>query len=265
MNDKTSLNVHLIAIGGSGMAPFACLLQGLGHSVRGSDGPLYPPMSTLLEEAGIEPMVGWDAAHLDPEPDLVVVGNAVHRDNPEAVEAERRGLRLYSMPQALGRFFLDGRRPLVAAGTHGKTTTSSIASPPPPLTGAPSSSAKLTVRSSGGGSEIIVDSNNNLNNTSEGYVDVSSNWTASSHSTDYQTGYWWAQTAAVSDGASFWFYMPTAGTKTPFIPSTVAISSTRPGSSRTISRLKWPVGMDRPLPSSSAFRSPTSASANSPP
>lgn len=68
--------------------------------------------------------------------------------------------------------------------------------------------------SSGGGSEIIVDSNNNLNNTSEGYVDVSSNWTASSHSTDYQTGYWWAQTAAVSDGASFWFYMPTAGTKT---------------------------------------------------
>ena len=126
-DDKTSLNIHLIAIGGSGMAPFACLLQGLGHSVRGSDGPLYPPMSTLLDGAGIEPMVGWDAAHLDPQPDLVVVGNAVHRDNPEAVEAERRGLPLYSMPQALGRFFLGRRRPLVAAGTHGMTTTSSIA------------------------------------------------------------------------------------------------------------------------------------------
>ena len=67
---------------------------------------------------------------------------------------------------------------------------------------------------SGGGSEIIVDSNNNLNNTSEGYISVSSNWNSSSHSTDYNTGYWWAQTAAVSDGASFWFYMPSAGTRT---------------------------------------------------
>lgn len=121
------MDIHLIAIGGSGMAPFACLLQGLGHSVRGSDGPLYPPMSTLLEDAGIAPLGGYDAAHLDPSPDLVVVGNAVRRDNPEAVEAERRGLPLYSMPQALGRFFLDGCRPLVVAGTHGKTTTSSMA------------------------------------------------------------------------------------------------------------------------------------------
>ncbi|OZC01539.1 N-acetylmuramoyl-L-alanine amidase, partial [Rubricoccus marinus] len=62
--------------------------------------------------------------------------------------------------------------------------------------------------------EIIIDSNNNLNDTNKGYISVSSNWSSSSHSTDYQTGYWWAQTAAVSDGASFWFYMPTAGTKT---------------------------------------------------
>jgi UDP-N-acetylmuramate: L-alanyl-gamma-D-glutamyl-meso-diaminopimelate ligase len=123
----TRLNVHLIAIGGSGMAPFACLLQGLGHSVRGSDQPLYPPMSTLLADAGIVPQVGWDPGHLDPAPDLVVVGNAVRRDNPEAIEAERRGLPMYSMPQALGRFFLAGRRPLVIAGTHGKTTTTSMA------------------------------------------------------------------------------------------------------------------------------------------
>lgn len=68
--------------------------------------------------------------------------------------------------------------------------------------------------SGGGSGEIIIDSNNNLNDTSEGYISVSSNWTSSSHSTDYNTGYWWAQTAPVSDGASFWFYMPTAGTKT---------------------------------------------------
>ncbi|HMB53120.1 MAG TPA: Mur ligase domain-containing protein, partial [Thermoanaerobaculia bacterium] len=119
--------IHLIAVGGSGMAPLACLLQDEGHAVRGSDGPLYPPMSTLLAEAGIEPIVGYRPSNLDPEPDLVVVGNAVPRDNEEAVEAERRGLPLYSMPQALSRFFLAGRRPLVVAGTHGKTTTTSMA------------------------------------------------------------------------------------------------------------------------------------------
>jgi UDP-N-acetylmuramate: L-alanyl-gamma-D-glutamyl-meso-diaminopimelate ligase len=118
----------MIAIGGTGMAPLACLLQEHGHSVRGSDGPLYPPMSTLLAGAGIVPFVGFDAAHLDPPPDLVVVGNAVRRDNPEAVEAERRGLPMVSMPQALARFFLAGRRPLVVSGTHGKSTTTAMAS-----------------------------------------------------------------------------------------------------------------------------------------
>jgi UDP-N-acetylmuramate: L-alanyl-gamma-D-glutamyl-meso-diaminopimelate ligase len=84
-------------------------------------------MSTLLEQAGIEPLVGYDAAHLTPAPDLVVLGNAIRRDNPEAVEAERRGLTIVSMPQALSRFFLAERRPLVVAGTHGKTTTSAMA------------------------------------------------------------------------------------------------------------------------------------------
>ncbi len=123
----TPLDIHLIAIGGTGMAPLACLLQQLGHRVRGSDGPLYPPMSTLLEEAGIEPMVGYRAEHLDPPPDLVIVGNAVRRDNPEAVAARELELEQLSMPQALARFFLDGKRPLVIAGTHGKTTTSSMA------------------------------------------------------------------------------------------------------------------------------------------
>lgn len=110
------------------MAPLACLLQDLGHGVRGSDGPLYPPMSTLLEQAGIAPMVGYDPLHLEPLPDLVVVGNAVPRDNPEAVETERLGLDRISMPEALAHFFLDSRRPLVVAGTHGKTTTTSLAS-----------------------------------------------------------------------------------------------------------------------------------------
>ena len=122
-----TLNVYLIAIGGTGMAPLACLLQEQGHRVRGTDGPLYPPMSTLLLAAGIRPEVGWDVAHLFPRPDLVVVGNAVRRDNPEVVEAERLGIERLSMPEALARFFLSSRRPLVIAGTHGKTTTTALA------------------------------------------------------------------------------------------------------------------------------------------
>jgi len=116
-----------MAIGGTGMAPLACLLQEQGHRVRGADGPLYPPMSTLLERAGIRPHVGFDAAHLEPRPDLVVIGNAIHRNNPEALAAERLGLTIVSMPQALGRFFLDHHRSLVVTGTHGKTTTTAMA------------------------------------------------------------------------------------------------------------------------------------------
>jgi UDP-N-acetylmuramate: L-alanyl-gamma-D-glutamyl-meso-diaminopimelate ligase len=109
------------------MAPLACLLQEQGHRVRGTDGPLYPPMSTLLAAAGIQPTVGYDPAHLEPRPDLVIVGNAIHRDNPEALAVERLGIPRVSMPEALGRFFLDHHGPLVVAGTHGKTTTTAIA------------------------------------------------------------------------------------------------------------------------------------------
>jgi UDP-N-acetylmuramate: L-alanyl-gamma-D-glutamyl-meso-diaminopimelate ligase len=125
------LDIYCLAIGGTGMAPLACLLQEQGHSVRGVDGPLYPPMSTLLERAGIHPHVGYDPAHLAPRPDLVpdlvIIGNAIHRNNPEAVEAERLGLPILSMPQALARFFLSRHRSLVVSGTHGKTTTTAMA------------------------------------------------------------------------------------------------------------------------------------------
>ena len=125
--EQTRLDIYIVAIGGTGMAPLACLLQEQGHRVRGTDGPLYPPMSTLLERAGIRPTVGYDAAHLEPAPDLVVVGNAVRSDNPEAIAAARLGVPVLSMPQALARFFLAGRRPLVVTGTHGKTTTTAMA------------------------------------------------------------------------------------------------------------------------------------------
>ena len=124
---KSGLDIYLIAIGGTGMAPLACLLQAAGHRVRGSDGPLYPPMSTLLENAGIDPLVGFDPSHLDPAPDLVIVGNAVPRTNPEAQEVERRGLEKLSMPEALAKYLLHDCRPLVISGTHGKTTTTSLA------------------------------------------------------------------------------------------------------------------------------------------
>ena len=128
---STPLDIYCMAIGGTGMAPLACLLQEQGHRVKGTDGPLYPPMSTLLERAGIRPSVGYDPAHLEPRPglrpDLNIIGNAIHRNNAEAVEAERLGLSVVSMPQALARFFLSRHRPLVVAGTHGKTTTTAMA------------------------------------------------------------------------------------------------------------------------------------------
>jgi UDP-N-acetylmuramate: L-alanyl-gamma-D-glutamyl-meso-diaminopimelate ligase len=125
--NSSKLDIYCMAIGGTGMAPLACLLQEQGHRVRGTDGPLYPPMSTLLERAGIQPSAGYDPAHLEPRPDLVIIGNAIHRDNPEAVAAERLGLPIVSMPQALARFFLDHHRSLVVSGTHGKTTTTAMA------------------------------------------------------------------------------------------------------------------------------------------
>jgi len=121
------LHIHLVAIGGTGMAPLAALLAGEGHRVTGSDGPLYPPMSTLLAAAGIEPRQGFDPSHLEPRPDLVVMGNAVPRSNPLAEAVERLGVPRISMPEALARFFLAERRPLVVAGTHGKTTTTALA------------------------------------------------------------------------------------------------------------------------------------------
>jgi len=121
------LQIHVVAIGGTGTAPLAALLAADGHRVTGSDGALYPPMSTLLAAAGIVPRVGFDAAHLHPRPDLVVIGNAVPRSNVEAMECERLELPKLSMPEALARFFLADRRPLVVAGTHGKTTTSALA------------------------------------------------------------------------------------------------------------------------------------------
>ena len=118
--------IHLIGIAGAGMGSFACMLQEAGYTVRGSDRGVYPPMSDVLRARDIGWMEGWDAAHLDWGPDLVIVGNVCRRDNPESVAAEQRGVPAVSMPQALSDLFLADRTPVVVAGTHGKTTTTAL-------------------------------------------------------------------------------------------------------------------------------------------
>ncbi len=109
------------------MASLAGMLQTRGHRITGSDENVYPPMSTMLEGLGIQIMRGYDAAHLTPAPDCVVVGNAIPRGNPEVEETLNRRLLYRSLPEVLKEEFIRGRRSLVIAGTHGKTTTTSLA------------------------------------------------------------------------------------------------------------------------------------------
>ncbi len=118
--------IHLIGIGGTGMATLAALLARRGFDVRGSDQNLYPPMSTFLEEERIATLRGYDASHITPDLDLVVVGNAVSRGNPEVEAVLDRKIRHCSMPEAIREHFLWASRSIVIAGTHGKTTTASL-------------------------------------------------------------------------------------------------------------------------------------------
>jgi len=108
------------------MAPLAVALKQAGHDVTGSDVQAYPPMSEVLASAGIRVLEGFSASHLEPHPDLVVIGNAVPRTNPEAQEVERAAIPHISFPEAVARFLIDGSRSLVVAGTHGKTTTTGM-------------------------------------------------------------------------------------------------------------------------------------------
>lgn len=129
MNDlpPAGCHVHLIAVCGVGMASLAGLLQARGYRVTGSDQNVYPPMSTYLSEIGIEVLSGYHAEHLSPRPDLVVVGNAVSRNNPEAEAVLGLNIPYISFPQALGRFLIGSRTSIAIAGTHGKTTTTALA------------------------------------------------------------------------------------------------------------------------------------------
>jgi UDP-N-acetylmuramate: L-alanyl-gamma-D-glutamyl-meso-diaminopimelate ligase len=119
-------HVHLIAISGVAMATLAAMLKERGYRVTGSDQGVYPPMSDFLARAGIEVMQGYRADNLVPAPDLVIVGNAVSRTNPEVAALLETNIAYLSFPQALAQFFLAGKRPLVVAGTHGKTTSTAL-------------------------------------------------------------------------------------------------------------------------------------------
>ncbi len=124
MNDVK--HVHVIGIGGSAMAPLAGMLREQGYRVTGSDSGVYPPASTLLEKLGISFFHTFDAAHLSPTPDLVVVGNIIARGNPELEEVLDRKIPYRSMPEILEEVFLPGRHSIVVSGTHGKTTTTAM-------------------------------------------------------------------------------------------------------------------------------------------
>lgn len=123
---ETVRSVHLIAICGTAMGALACMLKNAGYHVTGSDHKVYPPMSDFLKNQGIVIMEGFDPRNLDHHPDLVVVGNAIRKDNPEVEAMVEAGYYFCSMPQAVNHFFAQGKKTVVVAGTHGKTTTSSL-------------------------------------------------------------------------------------------------------------------------------------------
>ena len=119
-------HIHLIACCGTGMGSLAGMLNASGYHVTGSDQHIYPPMSTQLEEWGIPLYQGFDAAHLQPRPDLVIVGNAMSRDNAEAAATREAGIPAMSLPEALAHFFIQERHSVVVTGTHGKSTTTAL-------------------------------------------------------------------------------------------------------------------------------------------
>ena len=120
------MHYHLIGIAGTAMGSLAGLLRAKGHRVTGSDQGVYPPMSTMLDELGIEYASGYDPKNLEPAPDVVVVGNAISRGNVELEAVLERKLRYTSGAATIKDELLWGKHVLAVAGTHGKTSTTSI-------------------------------------------------------------------------------------------------------------------------------------------
>lgn len=119
-------SVHFIGVCGTAMASAAAALQDKGVQVTGSDQNVYPPMSTFLAERKVPVMAGYAETNLGHKPDLVVVGNAISRGNPEAEYVLDHKLPYCSLPELLKHFFIRGKRSLVVTGTHGKTTTTAL-------------------------------------------------------------------------------------------------------------------------------------------
>src|SRR5213083_1242663 len=118
--------LHFLGICGSAMASVAAALQERGFRVTGSDENVYPPMSNFLEEKGIVLKQGYRAEKITSDADIVVIGNAMKRGNPEVEAVLNRKLFYLSLPEVLKNYFLRGRHNLVVAGTHGKTTTTAL-------------------------------------------------------------------------------------------------------------------------------------------
>jgi UDP-N-acetylmuramate: L-alanyl-gamma-D-glutamyl-meso-diaminopimelate ligase len=120
------MHIHILGICGTFMGGIALLARQLGMDVSGSDANVYPPMSTQLQQQGINLSEGYDPKHLQPEPDLVVIGNALSRGNPAVEYVLNSGLPYMSGPAFLAQYVLHQRWVLGVAGTHGKTTTASM-------------------------------------------------------------------------------------------------------------------------------------------
>ena len=128
MLQKQIRSIHFIGICGTAMANVAAELKAMGYQISGSDENTYPPMSTFLQTQGIKPFDGYRESHLDHQPDLVVIGNAISRGNPEVEATLERKLFYLSLPELLKEFFIRNKQSIVVAGTHGKTTSAALLS-----------------------------------------------------------------------------------------------------------------------------------------
>ena len=119
-------HIHIIGIAGSAMSPLAGMLKESGYQITGSDSGVYPPASTFLDKLAIPYNHSFDAAHLQPAPDLVIVANIIARGNPELEETLEKKIPYRSLPETLEEVFLPGKHSIVVSGTHGKTTTTAM-------------------------------------------------------------------------------------------------------------------------------------------
>lgn len=123
---KPGAHIHLMGICGTAMASLAGLLKGRGYKITGSDLNPYPPMSTQLENLGIQIQKPYKKENLHPVPDFVIVGNVISANNEEAQELEKLKIPFTSLPKAMGEFIIENRECICISGTHGKTTTTSM-------------------------------------------------------------------------------------------------------------------------------------------